>query len=80
MVMEVLVLGSGYMVGPDQLMPFPEKKLESLWRTAESCGTYPIRTYLGAVRVPSWKMLGETCIKSDVASGYSELPFRRLEC
>jgi len=41
-VTNILCPGGGYIIGPDQSMPFPEDNIESLWRTAKSHGIYPL--------------------------------------
>ena len=41
-VMTILAPGGGYIVGPDQSMPFPPENIEALWRKALTLGKYPI--------------------------------------
>jgi len=41
-VMNILAPGGGYIVGPDQSMPFPPDHVDALWTTAKSYGTYPL--------------------------------------
>jgi len=41
-VMMILAPGAGYIVGPDQSMPFPPDHIQALWTTAEALGRYPI--------------------------------------
>jgi uroporphyrinogen decarboxylase len=43
-VMAVLSPGGGYIVGPDQSMPFPPENIESLWRKTLTYGKYPVGT------------------------------------
>jgi uroporphyrinogen decarboxylase len=42
-VLGILAPGGGYIIGPDQGMPFPPENIEALWRAAEKWGTYPLR-------------------------------------
>jgi len=42
-VMSVLAPSGGYIIGPDQGMPFPQGNIEALWKAAESYGRYPLR-------------------------------------
>ncbi|MBS7615031.1 hypothetical protein KEJ18_04795 [Candidatus Bathyarchaeota archaeon] len=42
-VIATLAQGGGYIIGPDQSMPFPQENIEALWRKATSHGKYPIR-------------------------------------
>ncbi len=42
-VMDILAPGGGYIVGPDQSMPFPPDHVEALWTATKSYGTYPLR-------------------------------------
>ncbi len=39
-VMAILSPGGGYIVGPDQSMPFPPENIEALWRKALALGKY----------------------------------------
>lgn len=41
-VISLLTTGGGYIIGPDQSMPFPQEHAETLWVTAESYGKYPL--------------------------------------
>ncbi|MBM3501877.1 MAG: hypothetical protein FJX74_24755 [Armatimonadetes bacterium] len=41
-VLGILAPGGGYIIGPDQGMPFPPENIEALWRAAEKWGTYPL--------------------------------------
>lgn len=41
-VLGVLAPGAGYIIGPDQGMPFPPENIEALWRAAEKWGKYPL--------------------------------------
>jgi uroporphyrinogen decarboxylase len=41
-VLSILAPGGGYIIGPDQGMPFPPENIEALWRAAETWGTYPL--------------------------------------
>ena len=41
-VLSILAPGGGYIIGPDQGMPFPPENIEALWRAAERWGTYPL--------------------------------------
>jgi len=41
-VLGVLAPGGGYIIGPDQGMPFPPDNLAALWRAAERWGRYPL--------------------------------------
>ena len=43
-VMGILGGGGGYIVGPDQSLPFPKENIDSLWVAAEEFGRYPIET------------------------------------
>lgn len=43
-VISILAPGGGYIIGPDQSMPFPQEHIEALWATAKSCGEYPLNT------------------------------------
>ncbi|MEM2939331.1 MAG: uroporphyrinogen decarboxylase family protein [Candidatus Bathyarchaeia archaeon] len=38
----LLAPGGGYIIGSDQLMPFPQEHAETLWVAAESYGEYPL--------------------------------------
>lgn len=42
-VIGILAPGAGYIVGPDQTMPFPKENIEALWVVAEEFGKYPLR-------------------------------------
>ncbi len=42
-VIDILAPGGGYIIGPDQLMPFPENNIQALWATAEKFGRYPLK-------------------------------------
>ncbi len=39
-VLAILAPGGGYIIGPDQGMPFPPENIEALWSAAERYGTY----------------------------------------
>lgn len=41
-VLAMLAPGGGYIIGPDQGMPFPPANIEALWRAAEQWGHYPL--------------------------------------
>jgi uroporphyrinogen decarboxylase len=41
-VLAILAPGGGYIIAPDQGMPFPPENIEALWRAAETWGTYPL--------------------------------------
>ena len=41
-VLGLLAPGGGYIIGPDQGMPFPPENIEALWRAAERWGVYPL--------------------------------------
>ena len=41
-VLKILAPGGGYIIGPDQGMPFPPGNIEALWHAAERWGTYPL--------------------------------------
>ncbi len=41
-VLAILGPGGGYIIGPDQGMPFPSENIEALWRAAEQWGRYPL--------------------------------------
>jgi uroporphyrinogen decarboxylase len=41
-VLGILAPGGGYIIGPDQGMPFPPENIEALWRAAEKWGWYPL--------------------------------------
>jgi uroporphyrinogen decarboxylase len=41
-VISILAPGGGYIIAPDQGMPFPEENIEALWRSAERWGRYPL--------------------------------------
>ncbi len=41
-VLGILGPGGGYIIGPDQGMPFPPENIEALWRAAQRWGTYPL--------------------------------------
>ena len=41
-VLGILAPGGGYIIGPDQGMPFPPENIEALWRAAEKWGRYPL--------------------------------------
>ncbi|MEM1507272.1 MAG: uroporphyrinogen decarboxylase family protein [Candidatus Bathyarchaeia archaeon] len=41
-VINILAPGGGYIIGPDQSMPFPTDHVEALWATAKSYGKYPL--------------------------------------
>jgi len=41
-VLAILAPGGGYIIGPDQGMPFPPENIEALWRAAEQWGRYPL--------------------------------------
>jgi uroporphyrinogen decarboxylase len=43
-VMTILSPGGGYIVGPDQLMPFPLENIEALWRKSLTYGKYSVGT------------------------------------
>ncbi len=43
-VIATLAPGGGYIIGPDQSMPFPQENIETLWRKATLYGRYPIKT------------------------------------
>jgi uroporphyrinogen decarboxylase len=40
-VVDILAPGGGYIIGPDQGMPFPRENVEALWAISKSYGTYP---------------------------------------
>jgi len=42
-VVSILAPNGGYIVGPDQGMPFPQDNIAALWRSAELHGKYPLR-------------------------------------
>jgi uroporphyrinogen decarboxylase len=42
-VIRILAPGGGYIIGPDQFMPFPLEYIKALWTTAEQYGRYPLR-------------------------------------
>ncbi len=39
-VIDILAPGGGYIIGPDQGMPYPEENLRALWEAAEEYGRY----------------------------------------
>ena len=41
-VLGILAPGGGYIIGPDQGMPFPPENIAALWRAAERWGQYPL--------------------------------------
>jgi uroporphyrinogen decarboxylase len=41
-VLKTLAPGGGYLIGPDQGMPFPPENIDALWRAAERWGKYPL--------------------------------------
>jgi len=41
-VLGILAPGGGYIIGPDQGMPFPPENTDALWRAAERWGAYPL--------------------------------------
>jgi uroporphyrinogen decarboxylase len=41
-VLAILAPGGGYIIGPDQGMPFPPDNIAALWRAAERWGRYPL--------------------------------------
>ena len=41
-VLGILAPGGGYIIGPDQGMPFPPENIAALWRAAERWGAYPL--------------------------------------
>jgi uroporphyrinogen decarboxylase len=41
-VLKILAPGGGYIIGPDQGMPFPPENIAALWRAAERWGRYPL--------------------------------------
>jgi uroporphyrinogen decarboxylase len=41
-VLAILGPGGGYIIGPDQGMPFPPENIEALWGAAERWGRYPL--------------------------------------
>ena len=41
-VLGLLAPGGGYIIGPDQGMPFPPRNIEALWRAARTWGRYPL--------------------------------------
>jgi uroporphyrinogen decarboxylase len=42
-VIGILAPGGGYVIGPDQAMPFPQENLNALWDVAEKYGRYPLQ-------------------------------------
>lgn len=44
-VLSILAPGGGYIIGPDQGMPFPPENIEALWRSAERWGQYPLALF-----------------------------------
>jgi len=42
-VLNILASGGGYIIGPDQGMPFPPDHIQTLWAVAERQGRYPLR-------------------------------------
>jgi len=42
-VINLLAPSGGYIIGPDQGMPFPKNNIEALWTIAKSYGIYPLR-------------------------------------
>ena len=41
-VLSILAPGGGYIIGPDQGMPFPPENLAALWEAAQRWGRYPL--------------------------------------
>jgi uroporphyrinogen decarboxylase len=41
-VLSILAPGGGFVIGPDQWMPFPPGNLEAMWDAAERWGAYPL--------------------------------------